>query len=146
MRGYISRIHDFNSGHETFDALLTIAISPKLCVDSAIILLPAAVPNYPAICQLHSPLAALLPECGHTLWPECGHTLWPESGHSCVARIPFAKNKHGHKLWPQSGHTFWICLARNANVVATLWPQLVATFGFSVSAGGVRGETWARKS
>ena len=71
-------VHSFllSSGHETFvslyqilmEALLTSAILPKLCVDSAIILLPAAVRNCPAICQLHSPLAALWPECGHTLW------------------------------------------------------------------------------
>lgn len=121
-----------NSGHETFDALLTIAISPKLCVDSAIILLPAAVPNCPAICQLHSPLAALLPECGHTLWPQCGHTLWPEVATVVWPEFRSPKTNMatncGHKvatlfgyvsretlmLWPLCGHN--------------LWPPLVSAF------------------
>ena len=99
-------------------------------------------------CNMPAPFATCSPVA--RVWPHLVATMWPHlvarSGHSCVARIPFAENKHGHKLWPQSGHTFRICLERNANIVATLWPQLVATFGFSVSAGGVRGETWARKS
>ena len=99
-------------------------------------------------CNMSAPFATCSPVA--RVWPHLVATMWPHlvarSGHSCVARIPFAENKHGHKLWPQSGHTFWICLERNANVVATLWPQLVATFGFSVSAAGVRRETWAGKN
>ena len=96
------------------------------------ILLPAAVPNCPAICQLHSPLAALLPECGHTLWPQCGHTLWPEVATVVWPEFRSPKTNMatncGHKvatlfgyvsretlmLWPLCGHN--------------LWPPLVSVF------------------
>ena len=129
-----------NSGHETFvslyqislEALLTSAMLQKLCVDSAIILLRAAVRNCPAICQFHSPLAALWPECGHTLWPECGHTLWPEVATVVWPEFRSPKTNMatncGHKvatlfgyvssetlmLWPLCGHN--------------LWPPLVSAF------------------
>ena len=121
-----------HSGHETFvslyhkslESFLTSAILPKLCVYSAIIFLPAAVRNCLAIWQLHSPLVAV--------WPECGHTLWPECGDSCVARFRSPKTNMatncGHKvatlfryvsnetliLWPRCGHN--------------LWPPLVSVF------------------
>ena len=94
--------------------------------------------------QLSCNMATSFATCGRVarMWPHLVARMWRQ----LCGQIPFAENKHGHKLWPQSGHTFRICLERNANIVATLWPQLVATFGFSVSAGGVRRETWAGKN
>ena len=105
-------------------------------------------PPFRIILQDASSIRNLQPCCQSVATP-CGHNVatpcdqkWPQ-----LCGQNFVRRK---QTWPQivatKWHTFWICLARNANVVATLWPQLVATFGLSVSAVGVRGETWARKS
>ena len=121
-----------NSGHDTFvslyqislEALLTSAMLQKLCVYSAIILLRAAVRNCPAICQFHSALAALWPECGHTLWPECGNTLWPEV--ATVVRPEFRSPKAN--MATNCGHKVATLFGYVSSETLMLWPPLVSAF------------------
>ena len=103
--------------HTSLEILLTNALLPKRRVDSAIMLLPATVHNCRASWQLHSPVAVLWPECGHTLWPEVATVVWPEfrspktnmatnCGHKVATLFGYVSCET-LMLWSLCGHNLW---------------------------------------